>query len=574
MVAGYPHRWERVGGDSVRGVVQTSPRRTGTRPATAAGWTEWLAPLLAGIVAVVVLVAGWKGADWPAQVFRVEMFRSDGFTVWNNHWYGGHHSLGYSLLMPALGATFGVGPVAVVAAVAATWALQDVLRALRPDRVATASAAVLFGVSLGANLAVGRLPFQLGVALGLVCLAAWRRGRLPAALALAALAGLASPVAGMFLGLVAGGAALPRWRAPVDLLRFGDLRGRGPLLAAAAMGPVVVVAVVFPAGGSFPFAAGGFVMSLLGLGAVWACSRSSDREVRGVVALTAVAVVAAFVLPTPLGGNIARFPMFFALPVVVVLAGRDPRRRPIVAAAAIGFTAWVWAPATDAVLRAAHDPTLDAAYFAPMIDAIRRESTEPARVEIPFTRRHWEAAHVAPILPLARGWERQLDRRVNPLFYGDDDPTALELHVWLRENAVRYVALANAELDPSAEAEAALLRAGQPYLRPVWSNEDWQVWEVLNSDTLVSGDARLLEMHADRLVVEVDVPGEVVVRVRFSPHWVVEGPTCVREDPDHGWTVLVVPEPGVHEVSISPAALAGVSAATADPCDEVPEERG
>ena len=41
----------------------------------------------------------------------------------------------------------------------------------------------------------------------------------------------------------------------------------------------------------------------------------------------------------------------------------------------------------------------------------------PFRIEIPFTRFHWETYVVAPRYPLARGWERQLDIKDNPLFY-------------------------------------------------------------------------------------------------------------------------------------------------------------
>lgn len=551
-------------------MVQTSSGRSATRLTAVERWGGWVAPALAGVVAVVVLLAQWKGADWPAQVFRIEMFRRDGLTIWNNHWYGGHHSIGYSLLMPALGATFGGGRVAVVAAVVATWALQDVLQRVRPGRTAAIVASGLFALSLGANLAVGRLPFQLGLALGLLSLVCWSRRQLGSAIVLAVLAGLASPVAGLFLGIVAGGIALVHWRAPVDLLRFGDLRGQGPAIALGAMGPVIVIALVFPSGGSFPFAFGGLVLSLVAFAAVGVASTPDDRELRGVLAVATVATVAAFVIPTPLGGNAVRLAMFFALPVIVVLVW--DRRRWLVPVAAAVLLGWSWSAATDAVLRAADDPTLDAAYFAPMIAAIRAEAGEPVRVEIPFTLRHWEAAHVAPVLPLARGWERQLDRDVNPVFYGEDDPTALELHVWLRENAVRYVALPDAELDPSAEAEAALLEAGQPYLRPVWENENWRVWEVLNSDTLVAGAADIVELAADRIVIDVAEAGEVVVRVRFSPHWVVEGETCVREDTEGGWTILVVPEPGRQELRISPAALAGVSDATADACPDEDDE--
>ncbi len=81
---------------------------------------------------------------------------------------------------------------------------------------------------------------------------------------------------------------------------------------------------------------------------------------------------------------------------------------------------------------------------------------------------HWESRWVAPHVMLARGWERQLDRYRNPLFY--EEPAALtpqRYREWLTANAVSYVALPDAKVDYSAEREAALLRGAgrRPYLR-------------------------------------------------------------------------------------------------------------
>ena len=39
------------------------------------------------------------------------------------------------------------------------------------------------------------------------------------------------------------------------------------------------------------------------------------------------------------------------------------------------------------------------------------------RLEIPATQNHWETAFVAPVVSLARGWERQVDIADNPMFY-------------------------------------------------------------------------------------------------------------------------------------------------------------
>ena len=69
------------------------------------------------------------------------------------------------------------------------------------------------------------------------------------------------------------------------------------------------------------------------------------------------------------------------------------------------------------------------------------------------------------VVPLARGWERQLDEKANPLFYDGRPLTADRYHRWLRNNAVRWVALPKAPLDYSAQAEARLLERGVPYLK-------------------------------------------------------------------------------------------------------------
>ena len=74
---------------------------------------------------------------------------------------------------------------------------------------------------------------------------------------------------------------------------------------------------------------------------------------------------------------------------------------------------------------------------------------------------------VAPEFPLARGWERQLDTKDNALFY-DGRLTPAPYDAWLHRLAVRYVAVADAELDYSAKQEVALIDRGLPFLRLVY----------------------------------------------------------------------------------------------------------
>src|SRR5437763_6642584 len=118
--------------------------------------------LLAGVGGVVALSLGWRGADWPAQLYRVDLFRRVGFTQWDNQWYGGHHTPGYSLLLPPLGAVFGVRAVGIASGVVATAGFAALVRRRIP---APALAAVVFGIGTVSNLVVGRITFALGLAI-------------------------------------------------------------------------------------------------------------------------------------------------------------------------------------------------------------------------------------------------------------------------------------------------------------------------------------------------------------------------------------------------------------------------
>ena len=428
--------------------------------------------LVAAAAAVVYALLEPHTADVAAAVFRADLFADHGWSVWNPQWYAGHHTPPYSLLAPPLAALVGPWALAAAATVAAVAAFQGIAHgatgprgpagprraagsllaptARRPAARAREAharadlAAVAFALTAAANLFAGRVPFGLGLAVGLAALLAAVRGRWGPAFALALLAPLCSPVAAAFLALAGAAWAI-------------DDRGARPaLLAAAALAPALVLAVAFPTGGAFPFEAGSFwpaaAFALAALAVVPA------GPVRIGLVLWALALVAAFALATPVGGNAVRLGMLFLGPVLVLVA------RPRAAAwLAVPAVAWAAVPAVRDLAAAAGDPSTRSAYWAPLDHWL---VARPGRVEIAFTRNHWEAAHVARRTPLARGWERQLDRRHNALFY-DGRLTAARYERWLRGLAIRYVVLSPAELDPSARAEARLIAARPAYLRPV-----------------------------------------------------------------------------------------------------------
>jgi hypothetical protein len=191
------------------------------------------------------------------------------------------------------------------------------------------------------------------------------------------------------------------------------------------------------------------------------------------------------------------------------------------------------------------------------------------RVEIPFTRAHWEARFVAPRVPMARGWLRQLDSKYNALFY-DGSLTAATYHTWLLERGITYVALPDVELDPSAVAEARLLRAGLPYLEPVWQDQHWRVWLVTDSTGLVQGPARLTELGISSVAVTFQRPGMATVLVHFTPYWrLSEGKACVFRAAD-GWTGILTESPGTVRLSAR-LSVDGLTRASALDCP--PDQR-
>ena len=486
--------------------------------------------LVAGLLATAVIVFGWRGADWPAQLYRADLFARAGFTQWHNQWYGGHHTPGYSLLFPPLGAVLGVAMVAVISSVAATWAFTALANALLPPRAALVSA-VWFAVGTATNVAVGRVTFALGLALAVFAIGAMLRAS-PWAVVIAIVAPLASPVAGVFVAI----AATAMWLASRG---DRDRRRLAVAMTIGALAPIAVLGVAFPEGGRFPFRFGHFVTTMCACAVIAVIAPRSWTGVRAGSLLYAAIAIAVFVVPNPLGGNLARLAMFFGGPLLAGILW--PQHKKWLIVLGLPLVVWQWQPAFDAVVHAGRDPSTKAAYYDPLIDFVEQDPF--ARIEIPFTRRHWESHFVARHVALARGWQRQLDIEVNSLFYEPDALNESTYKRWLSDNAISYVALPDAALDESAIGEAELLRAGVEGLVPVWSNEHWQVWRVTDTEPLVDGAARLVELDADEFTLDVDTPGDVLVRIRYSSHWDIDGPGCLVESPD-GWTLLRTPSAG------------------------------
>lgn len=478
----------------------------------------WLAPAaLAALGAAIYLVADPSSADLAAQRYRAGLFAREGFALWDGQWYAGHHVPGYSVLFPALGAWLGPRLVAAAAVVIAS----ALCALLAPRRVA-----LLFAATALAALPSGRLAFAFGLPFGVGALLALRARRVALAALLGVFASLASPVVGLFAALGAVAFALGEPAA----------RRRGIALAVAALVPIAITSVAFPEGGTEPFVASSFwpvfAVSLAAAAVLW----REHRVVRLGALLYALLLIGAFVVPSPLGGNAARLGPLLAAPLAALAITGTRRRALARLALAVVLVGWAWiAPVRD-VRTARADPATHAGYFTPLLAHLAQTHGPPGRLEIPFTRNHWEAAYVAPRFALARGWERQLDRRYDGLFYRPLDATAYRR--WLKALAVRWVALPDSPLDHSSQDEAALLRRGVPGLRLAWSSEHWRLWEVQPPPPLARGTARVVALHPDSVELAGARPGRTIVQVRFTPYWALAtGSGCVRRAAG-GWTEI------------------------------------
>jgi hypothetical protein len=437
-------------------------------------------------VAAYLILAPPAG-DLAAATYRSELFARHPFATWDTGWYAahGHWLPSYSLLSPALGALLGVRLLLALSALIAV-----VLFAAIAERVFGGAggrvAAAVFALGLCVGLLSGRVPYYLGFAIGLGSVLALIEGQLALALALALATSIASPVAGAFLALAGLAYAL------------ADAR-RGLELAAAALVPVLILALAFPEGGFEPFAASAFWPALGGVALIalllpgGPLSERGRRVVRAGAVLYALALTGAYVLRTPMGGNAARLGPLLAAPLLVGVLWE--RRRLALLALAPVLLYWQLVTPVPDNSAIASDPSVDASYYAPLLAELGRLAAppssgaqpgggsaraKPAIVEVPLTKAHWEAAYMPwhDGVRLARGWERQLDTRYAALFYRPA-LSAAAYRSWLAENRVGYVALPDAPLDRAGATEGALVARGVPYLRELWRSAHWRLYRFM-----------------------------------------------------------------------------------------------
>jgi hypothetical protein len=344
-------------------------------------------------------------------------------------------------------------------------------------------------------------------------------------------------------------------------------RPAGLRAPAAALGAVALVEVVlwrmFPDHGRYPFSPEELAAACIfcGYGLVLTWNVTSARLLRGTFLAYLPACVAAYVVASPVGENIARL-RFAALPVAVLACSLRSWRPRLLCGVAVALAlSWNATPIAGNFVRGASDPSAAVSYWTPTIAFLHRHLTASYRVEAVDTSGHWAAVYLPRAgIPLARGWFRQDDFPQNSLLYSRFGPRAYL--AWLRALGVRYVVLTTAPTDYSARAEAQLLRSGRSGLAVVLRTRNATVFAVPSPRRLISGPgaARVLAFGQTRLRLRVAARGTYRIAVTYSAYWRASA-GCLDRTPD-GMTLLTVHRPGVIELAFTLNAARALSAVT------------
>jgi hypothetical protein len=483
----------------------------------------------AGSIAVLFgaayLLAAPMGRDLSAQLAHAKLAQLHWPELLNLHWYSGFNPLGYSILSPPMTALLGVRLSTAVAYVASVVLLAALLQRTGVARLL--AGALTGAVCFTGNLVVTRTTFALALAMALGALLALVSGRIRISSMLSVLAALTSPVAGLFLG-VAGGA-----------LFLSGRRRDGVVLGVSGLVPTVAIGLAFGNGGYQTIGTKQALMGFLGcLAVAGLCWRRP--VIRWGALLSAGLVAAAYVIETPVGTTATRLPELFAAPILVAVAAV-----PLIAVTAAAASVLLLLPLSSITeVEERGDPALSAEFYAPLLDQLASRGVA-GPIEVVPTQRRGEAAIVAPVVPIARGWSRQLDTGRHPIFY-DGSLNADTYRQWLDDNAISHVALSNGPYDWAAPREAALVRSGLPYLQELWSNPTWTLHAVKNPQPVISTPGRVIGRDGASLTVSLPEAGEYVVRVHWS-RYLSTSAGCVRPA-EGGWTTLVVEQPGTAKI--------------------------
>ena len=548
-------------------------------------------PPLAALALAAALLAGWlalsaRTPDLAAQYYRLWLYRHVGFALYDANWYAGHAIPGYSLLYQPLAALIGLRATGALAILCSVALFGAILRSIYGRGMLAAELFCALGAA--GDAWIGRLTFALGVTFALaavLCLLRSRQAQRRARRALRAASGCcgvlsaaSSPVAALLLAF--GGVSYALATLLAD--RGGRSRARsraayvGPLVWPAVLACLAIQAL-FPEGGFEPYGGQSLLVALL-VCAAFVVALPRSARVLAIAGLLYAAVNILCEIPTPMGSNVVRYGVLLAGPLLLaaLYGGRREGARGLSASrvgragaliALAGIASWVvYGPITQ-TLEVVGEASVRGAFYRPLERYLEEHVRGPVRIEVPFTRSHWEAALLAPRYALARGWERQLDKRYNEALESPSLSPAF-YRSWLDRNGVSYVALPAVPFDESSFPEVRLIRRGLPYLREVLHTRSWRIFAVADPAPLVvplsaGGSAQLTQMGHESFTVRVDRPGSYLVKLHYTTYWHAQAGWVRLREGREGFTELTARSVGsVHVgVAFSPGgALAAIEA--------------
>jgi hypothetical protein len=276
---------------------------------------------------------------------------------------------------------------------------------------------------------------------------------------------------------------------------------------------------LFPFSGTQPMTFGSVVMPLLyGLLCLFLVPKKWVT-VRLTAAVYSLSVVLVWLISSQIGSNISRLPMLFAgATLVAALPFTVPRSRQwyLTVLAFLGFVGWVGYKSVDDIIHTTPAASW-ARELAPLVNQLQKVGAEKGRVEVVPARSHREASALAPYVNLARGWNRQADMERNPLFY-DDTLNSANYHEWLQRWAVHFVVLPKDNPDGDGGVrERALLQRGMPYLKQIWGDANWQLFQVTDPAPLAEPNAVVDRADQGEMTLQVRKAGRILIRIPYSP---------------------------------------------------------